>query len=175
MRQMILALVGVATAAVEAGPALADRLPYEDVFFVRPHATAQAMLQDRADCRTQALHMSDSAAFYSNPQYGALSAMGSALDEDALHDGGLRKRLQRAVLNDCMKQKGWTPADPTQAEAHDLTKASLSHPAALDVWLKAHEPAEPPPAPPAPAQVQAEATKTATPAAAPSPTAKAAN
>jgi hypothetical protein len=166
MKLMYLGLAGLAAAAaLEAGPALAARQAYEDAFFVRPHATAQAMLQDRSDCRNQADHMSDTAASYSNPQYGALSAMGSALDEDALHDGGLHKRLQQAVFNDCMKQKGWTAADPTSAEAREL-KASQHHPELLDAWLKAHEPAEPPPAPPAAPAPTAQTVKAAAPAAA---------
>jgi hypothetical protein len=141
MKLQVIGLMALATAAAGIDPALA-REPYDDAFFVRPHATASAMLQDRSDCRGQALHMSDSAAAYSNPQYGALSAMGSALDEDALHDGGLRKRLQRAVFEDCMKQKGWTAADPSGSDLHELMKASARRPVALDAWLKTHEPAE---------------------------------
>jgi hypothetical protein len=174
MKLMYLGLVGLAAAVLEAGPALAARQAYDDAFFVRPHATAQAMLQDRSDCRSQADHMSDTAASYSNPQYGALSAMGSALDEDALHDGGLHKRLQRAVFTDCMKQKGWTPADLSEPETRELTRALPHHPEALDAWLKAHEPAEAPPAPPAP-PAPAQTVKTSAPAAAAAPAVKAAN
>jgi hypothetical protein len=178
MKLMFRGLMGLAAIALEAGSAMAAAPePYNDAFFVRPHATAQAMLQDRADCRTQALHMSDTAASYSNPQYGALSAMGSALDEDALHDGGLHKRLQQAVFNDCMKQKGWTEADPTSTEIREL-KASQHHPELLDAWLKAHEPAEPPPAPPAtpaPPAPTAQTVKASAPAAATAPAVKAAN
>lgn len=141
MKLMLIGLAGLIAAAAVAAPALA-REPYDDAFFVKPQATAQAFFQDRTSCRTQALHMSDNAAAYSNPQYGAISAMGSALDEDALHEGGLHERLQRAVFNDCMKQLGWSPADLTPAETHELMKASPHHPEPLDAWLKAHEPAE---------------------------------
>jgi len=138
-----------ATGALAIGAAQARDL-YDDAFFVRPHATAAALFQDRDECRDAASHMNDAAASYSNPQYGALSAMGSALDEDALHDGGLRARLQRAVFDDCMKHRGWTAAEVSRDESRMLLKANLRHPEALDAWLKAHEP-PPQPLPPEPA------------------------
>lgn len=118
---------------------------YDDLFFVRTGASAAELFQDRADCRNTAVHMGDTSAAYSNPQYGAISAMGSALDEDALHDGGLRLRLQQAVFTDCMKRKGWVQATPTAEETKLLMRASLRHPEPLNDWLKSHEP--PPPAP----------------------------
>lgn len=134
--------------ATTAGTALA-RDVYDDAFFVRTQASAGEMFKDRTDCRATAEHLSDTASSYSNPQYGALSAMGSALDEDALHDGGLRKRLQRAVFYDCMREKGWTPAEVSAEDLRALMRADARHPQLLDAWLKAHEP---PPAPtPAPA------------------------
>ena len=98
------------------------------------------MLQDRVDCRRTAQGQGDTASAYSNPQYGALSAMGSALDEDALHEGGLHKRLERAVFDDCMKQHGWTPLQPDGADARAVERASARHPEALDAWIKAHAP-----------------------------------
>src|SRR5690242_3092907 len=69
-------------------PALA-REPYDDAYFVKPKATAAGMFQDRDTCRRQALGIGGGSASYSNPQYGALNAMGSALDEDQLHEGGI--------------------------------------------------------------------------------------
>ena len=147
-----------ATLALAAPAAFAHDV-YDDVFFVRTQASATDLFKDRADCRTTAEHMNDTAAFYSNPQYGALSAMGSALDEDALHDSGLTKRLQRAVFDDCMKGRGWTPADVPREELRQLMRADASHPQVLNAWLKAHEPppAPAPPAPPAAAVVQTSA------------------
>jgi hypothetical protein len=69
--------------------------------------------------------------------------MGAALDSDQLHGGGLRKRMQLAVLNSCMKQLGWEPHElgpGDKAVAH----ASPKHPEALNAWLKANEPAAAP-------------------------------
>lgn len=145
----MIALAGLAAATTGAVPALA-REPYDDAFFVRPQATAQDLLHDRADCRNQAQHIGDTAAAYSNPQYGALSAMGSALDEDALHEGGLHERMQKAAFAECMRRLGWTPADLSPEETRELMRAAAHHPEALDAWLKAHEPAPDPPAPPSP-------------------------
>jgi len=153
------ALAAAATLAISA-PALAHDV-YDDVFFVRTQASAVQLFKDRADCRTTAEHMNDTAAFYSNPQYGALSAMGSALSEDALHDGGLTKRLQRAVFDDCMKEKGWTAQDVSRDDLRTLMRADASHPQALDAWLKAHEPPPAPPAPPAVVKTAASASETA--------------
>ncbi len=130
-----------ATASLLAAGAAQARDVYDDVFFVRAHASAGDLFQDRADCRTAATHMSDADAAYSNPQYGALSAMGSALDEDALHEGGLHKRLERAVFEHCMKTKGWALAEPAAEELKQLLRASPHRPQAIDAWLKAHEPA----------------------------------
>ena len=121
--------------------------PYNNVLFVRPSATAAALFSDRGQCGQEASSMGTAAAGYTNPEYGALSAMGSALDEDALHEGGLHKRMRRAMLVDCMKRRGWTQLDPAADEAKAVAKASPRHPQALDAWLKAHEP---PPAPAAP-------------------------
>ena len=128
-----------ATLALAAGAAQARDL-YDDAFFVRPHATAAALFHDRGECRDAASRMNDAEASYTNPQYGALSAMGSALDEDALHEGGLHGRLQRAVFDDCMRRHGWTPTEVSRDDTRVLLKANLRHPEALDAWLKAHEP-----------------------------------
>src|SRR5271170_7630667 len=81
--------------ALSAAPAMA-RDVYDDVFFVKPKASAASLFQDRNDCRREVEGLGGTAATYSNPQYGALTAMGSALDEDALHEGGLHKQLERA-------------------------------------------------------------------------------
>ena len=135
-----------AAALLAATPALAREV-YDDAYFVKPQATAAGMFQDRTECRREAQGLGGSAASYSNPEYGAINAMGSALDEDALHEGGLHKRLQRAVFVDCMKHRGWTPAEISGDEAKAVEKASPRHPEMLDAWLKAHEP--PPVQPPA--------------------------
>ncbi len=135
--------LAAATVVLAAGAAQAREV-YDDVFFVRAHASAADLFQDRAACRAAAANMSDTDAAYSNPEYGALSAMGSALDEDALHEGGLHKRLQRAVFEHCMKGKGWSLAQPTSDELKPLLRASQHHPQAIDAWLKAHEPAPEP-------------------------------
>ena len=133
-------LMAVATSALAAGP-------FADVYFVRAAATASSLFADRDQCTAEAFSMGSSAAAYSNPAYGAASAMGSALDEDALHEGGLHKRLQRAVMVDCMEHRGWTQLDPSPGEAKSIAKANPRRPEALDAWLKAHEP--PPPDAPA--------------------------
>ena len=122
--------------------------PFSDILFVRVSATSAALFADRAQCGREASSMGSSAAGYSNPEYGALSAMGSALDEDALHEGGLHKRMIRAMVIDCMKRRGWTQQDPGPDEAKVVAKASPHHPQALDAWLQAHQP----PAVPAPAK-----------------------
>ena len=113
-------------------------------FFVRPSATAAAMFSDRTQCSREAATMGSTSAAYSNPEYGALAAMGSALDEDALHEGGIHKRMLHAIMIDCMKRLGWTQLDPSPDEAKPVARASPRHPEALDAWLKTHEP---PPAP----------------------------
>ncbi len=138
MRKML--ALAAAASLMTAGAAQA-RDVYDDVFFVRAHASAADLFQDRAACRTAATHMSDADAAYSNPQYGALSAMGSALDEDSLHEGGLHKRLERAVFDHCMKTNGWTLAAPAGEELKQLLRATPRHPQAIDAWLKTHEPA----------------------------------
>ena len=150
MTYKILAVVAAGCALAAVASAAQAREPYDDAFFVRQHASAAELYEDRAACRNAAEHMSDTDAAYSNPEYGALSAMGSALDEDALHEGGLHKRLQQAVFMHCMEKKGWISAAPSDAEAKILMRASLRHPEALNQWLLAHEPPPPPiPAPPA--------------------------
>ena len=145
LRAILAAGVLAATA-----PAWADQ-PYGDVFFVRPSATAAALFAEREQCSREAAGVGSNAAGYSNPEYGALSAMGSALDENQLHEGGIHKRMRRAILVDCMKRMGWTPQDPAPDEAKALAKASPHHPQVLDAWLQAHEPAPPPSTAPTPA------------------------
>jgi hypothetical protein len=145
-----LSLWAASAITLAAAPALAREV-YDDAYFVRPQGTGASMLQDRNGCRREAQGLGSGSASYSNPQYGALNAMGSALDEDALHEGGLHKRLERAVFNDCMKRLGWTALDPSADEARNISKASLRHTEPLDAWLKAHEPAAAPAASAAPA------------------------
>ena len=144
MALKILAAVAAGSILAVAASAAQARDAYDDIFFVRQHASAAELFEDRAACRDAAAHMSDTDAAYSNPEYGALSAMGSALDEDALHDGGLRKRLEHAVFVHCMEKKAWVSATPSGAELKLLMRASPRHPEALDQWLVAHEPPPPP-------------------------------
>jgi len=152
MTLKILAAVAACSAFVVGVSAAQAREPYDDVFFVRQHASAAELFDDRAACRNAAQHMSDADAAYSNPEYGALSAMGSALDEDALHEGGLHKRLEQAVFMHCMEKKGWVSAAPSDEELKVLMRASPRHPDAVNAWLSAHEPPPAPiPAPEAPA------------------------
>ncbi len=142
MNPTTIGLWAAGAALICAIPAAA-REPFDDIYFVRPHGVAQALFDERAQCRRQAFDMGDTAAAYSDPNYGAITAMGQALDTDALHGGGLRKRMQRAVLLDCMKRRGWTQLDPTPDEARAVSRASPHRPEALDAWLMAHEPAAP--------------------------------
>jgi hypothetical protein len=157
MMLRLLAAASVGALALAAVSAAQAREPYDELFFVRQHAQAADLYQDRASCREAALHMSDAEAAYSNPEYGALSAMGSALDEDALHEGGLHKRLERAVFVHCMEKKDWVAATPTDADLRVLLRANLHHPEALNAWLTAHEPPPAAPTPPAAPVVKTEA------------------
>lgn len=120
------------------------REPFDGAFFVRHGGTGAAMLQDRGECSREALNLGGTAAAYSDPNYGAITAMGQSLDSDALHDAGLHKRLVHAVFADCMKRRGWIPLDPDRTEAKAVNRASPGHPQALDAWIKAHEPPEAP-------------------------------
>ena len=140
-RRIGLCAVGAAMLATSQANA---REPYDEVYFVRIHANTQALFDDRSQCRREAFSMGDTAAAYSDPNYGAITAMGQALDTDALHGGGLRKRMQRAIFIDCMKRRGWTQLDPSPGEAKAVSRSSLHHPDVLDAWLKAHEPAPAP-------------------------------
>lgn len=138
-------------------PALAaTRQPFEDAFYVRRGGDAASMYADRDACRREAMALGSSALAYSNPQYGALSAMGEALDSDALHEGGLKKRMQRAVLDSCMRRSGWEPRALGDGD-RGVARASPKKPQALDAWLKANEPPPLPPPEPAPAAATAPA------------------
>lgn len=121
----------------------------DGAYFVKRGATAADFFVDRDACEHEAASLGDSPDAYSDPRYGALRAMGQAIDSDALHGGGLRKRMLAAVFNDCMKRLSWSPLGPAPDEIKALKRASPKHPQALDAWLKANEP--PPPPPPAPA------------------------
>jgi hypothetical protein len=134
---LILALPGAASAG---GSSRSD-----GAFFVKRDATADAFFADRDACRLEAASLGNSPDAYSNPRYGALSAMGREIDSDALHGGDLRKRMLAAVFKDCMTRLGWAALDPAPDELKALKRASPKRPQALDAWLKAHEP-------PAPAQ-----------------------
>ena len=137
-RRIGLCAVGAAMLATSQANA---REPYDEVYFVRIHANTQALFDDRSQCRREAFSMGDTAAAYSDPNYGAITAMGQALDTDALHGGGLRKRMERAIFVDCMKRRGWTQLDPAPDEAKAVGRSSPRHPEILDAWLKTHEPA----------------------------------
>ena len=150
----------LACAALLAGPARAGDA-YDDRYFVKIGATGHDLLADRAECRRQALTLGSSAAAYSDPQYGALSALGAAIDSDALHGDGLRRRMRDAVLESCMKRQGWTPLQPDAEDARALARASGRRPEVLDAWLTAHQP--PPAPPPAPEASVATAAKPAAP------------
>lgn len=142
---------GLAAPAI-AGPSL------RDAWFVRAKdATAAAMLDDRAFCVDQAEQFGvDRASDFSNPEYGSLSALGAALDDDALH-GGAKQAVRRAVRDACMGKRGWTRVDPAEDQIKLLKKASARNPEALDAWIKANaDKAAPPPAPPRPEPVKAE-------------------
>ena len=137
MRSLRGAILAVGLLTVATAAAAADD---NATFFVRPAATATAMFSDRAQCIREAATMGSTSAAYSNPEYGALAAMGSALDEDALHEGGIHKRMNHAIMIDCMKRLGWTQLDLSPDDAKPVAKASPRHPEALDAWLKANEP-----------------------------------
>ncbi len=146
MNRAALAIV-LACTLLPAGVTLA-REPYDDLFFVKRGGTGAQMFADRASCRHQAVTIGGGGSGdYSNPNYGALAAMGQALDSDQLHSEGIGRRMQLAVLNSCMKDLGWTPLQPAEADARAVSRASERHPDALDGWIKAHEPPAPPPAP----------------------------
>ena len=146
MTSKALGLVTAILAGLVAGSPAWAREPFDDVFFVKHGGDAEVMFQDRSDCSREAVSIGGTAAAFSDPNYGALSAMGESLDSDALHEGGLHKRLVRAVFLDCMKRRGWSPLDPDRDEIKQVARASPRHPEVLDLWLKAHEPPLPPPA-----------------------------
>ncbi len=140
-------VVMIAAGLLTAAPSLA-REPFDGAYFVRHGGAASAMFQDRSDCSHEALSLGGTASAFSDPDYGALSALSQSLDSDALHEGGLHKRLSRAVFADCMKRRGWTPLEPDKDEARLIAKASPRRPDALDAWMKAHDPPPPAPVPP---------------------------
>lgn len=139
------------------------REPYGDAYFVKRGGDAARMFQDRETCTRESMSLGGTASAYSNPQYGALSAMGQALDSDALHDGGLRKRMGRAVLDACMKRLGWARRD-LGPEDKAVSRASVKKPQALDAWITANAPAEPVAEAPRPAAAQPAAAAAASPA-----------
>ncbi len=142
---MAAALGATLSLVISAGASAESR-----AYFVKRGATAAEFFADRDACEHEATSLGDSPDAYSNPRYGALTAMGQAIDSDALHGGGLKKRMQAAVFKDCMKTRDWSPRDPSPDEAKALKRASPRHPEALDAWLKANEPPPPPPPPPPP-------------------------
>lgn len=160
---LVLALAGSWLAASQA----AAREPYDDHFFVKHGGSGAEMISTRAECRREAVSISSASSSYSDPNYGALAAMGAALDSDQLHNGGIQRRMEIAVLNNCMGRSGWTPLEPTRDEAKAVSKANLKRPEALDAWIKAHEP--PAPKPPEPPKAVATATPTPSPTSATPP------
>lgn len=153
--------LSVATTAL-AGPSLAE------AWYVKKDAKADAMLTDRAACVIDAQQFGvDRASDFSNPEYGSLTALGAALDEDALH-GGAKQAVRRAVRDACMQKKGWTKVDVSETDAKALKKAGQRNTGPLDAWMSANaDKVPPPPAPKVAPKVAA--TPAATPIAAPTP------
>lgn len=140
-------ILGLGLSAL-AAPAFAGA-SLSDAWFVRAKdATASAMLADRSYCVSQAEQFGvDRASDFSNPEYGSLTALGAALDEDALH-GGAKQAVRRAVRDACMSKRGWTRVDPSDEDVKLLKKTSARKPDALEAWLKANaDKAAPPPQP----------------------------
>ena len=98
--RMWTAAAALCGALLATAPALAREV-YDDLYFVKPQASAAGLFQDRAECRREAQGQGGAAQAYSNPEYGAVSAMGSALDEDALFyalSRGIPEAQARALL-----------------------------------------------------------------------------
>lgn len=131
-----------------AAPALAGASLSEAWFVRAKDASAATMLADRTECVAQAEQFGvDRASDFSNPEYGSLTALGAALDEDALH-GGAKQAVRKAVRDACMSKRGWARVDPSDEDVKLLKKTSLRKPEALDAWIKANaDKAPPPPAP----------------------------
>ncbi len=138
---MIRAACALVLTLAVAAPAMA-REPFDDLFFVKRDGTAAQMLADRTDCRQAATSVGSGGA-YNDPEYGAAAALGESLDSDALHNGGLTKRFQLAVMKRCMERHGWLSVEPTREEARAISRASARHPEALDAWIKARTPPAP--------------------------------
>jgi hypothetical protein len=133
-----------------AAPALAGASLSEAWFVRAKDASAATMLADRAECVAQAEQFGvDRASDFSNPEYGSLTALGAALDEDALH-GGAKQAVRKTVRDACMSKRGWARVDPSDEDAKLLKKTSLRKPEALDAWIKANADKAPPPAAPKP-------------------------
>jgi hypothetical protein len=167
----LLLLVVAAPLALAAAPAFAG--PYDDVYFVKVGGDAHQMFADRNACTLVAKSIGiGHGEAYSDPDYGLLSAMGTALDSDSLH-GGIGRKVHRAALEKCMQKRGWTQQDPLGDDTRSVKKASESHPEALDAWIKANQPKpeEKKAAPPSPAAktAAASAATSSTPAAPPAP------
>jgi hypothetical protein len=123
--------------AVPAGAAAAGE--FDKLFFVKPGGKGAAMLEDRAACAERAARLDvEQARGYSDPEFGSLAAMASAL-EGEVTSGKLRATVRRVALERCMERRGWTLAEPTQEELKLLRKASRKRPEALDAWLRANE------------------------------------
>lgn len=143
----LIGLAGTLLLASLAAPAAAGQ--FDDLFFVRADPTAAAMLADRDGCAKEALALDiDASRGFSNPDYGVLTAMGSALQQDG-GDPKVRKAVRRVVLIKCMEGRGWTEADVMEGDIKGLKRAAAKNPGELDAWLKAHRPAPKPPEPPA--------------------------
>lgn len=152
MKRAMFAAV-LAAGAAFAVPALAAP-SLSDAWYVKAGGKGADMLADRTACVTDAQQFGvDRATDFSNPEYGSLTALGAALDEDALH-GGAKAAVRRAVRDACMQKKGWTRIDVSDADAKTLKKANSRNTGALDVWLVANTP-KPKPAAPAVTPVSA--------------------
>jgi len=146
MNKAMFAAVLAAGCAAVAAPALAAP-SLTEAWYARVDGKGAEMLTDRAACVVEAQQFGvDRANDFSNPEYGSLTALGAALDEDALH-GGAKAAVRRAVRDACMQKKGWTRVDVSEADAKTLKKANARNTGALDAWMAANAPKPKPAAP----------------------------
>jgi hypothetical protein len=126
-------------AALAAAPAHAGS--YDKIFFVKAGGTAQSMWADRDACSkiAEQVGLQRGGEAYSDPDYGMISAMGAALESDSMQSYG--KVVRRAALAKCMEKRGWTQADPSDADEKAVRHANAKSPEALDNWIKANAPA----------------------------------
>jgi hypothetical protein len=98
MRNTLLPILLAAACAATATSASAA--PYDNVFFVKKGATSAQLFTDRSACADVAKGVQigrDEA--YSDPDYGVLSAMGTAIDSDSMHRASARRSSARRLRN----------------------------------------------------------------------------